>query len=332
MSEDPFASGGGSAPEPVSPPSPPPAADRPAAGWWADAAQRALGQPRVRVSAVVLLAIALGTFATPLWSRYLIHVGPAEQDLVLGPQPPLTIAQQEVPVGPGDGRPILHWFGTDELGRDMLVRVGYGGRLSLLVGLVGTLVALLIGVAYGLVAGWVGGGVGRAMLALAEGARSLPVLLFVLTVLWLVGQDLLWLCVLLGSALWMRVGGEIGRRVADERRSAHADAARVSGAGEAAILVGHVLPGVTPVIVVCAASTLPIVMLAEALLSFVGLGVAAPHSSWGSLAAEGAATMDLFPWLMLFPGLTLAASLIALHWLGDGLRRALAVPGSAVPP
>ncbi len=322
MTEDPFSTG--EAPGLASPPADTPAAtDPPDVRWWKAAAGRSVAHPKVRASAVLLLALVLGSAAVPIWAPLLVGVGPTDQDLVLGPQPPLTRGEAYRELGAASGRRIFHWFGTDELGRDLLVRVGYGGRVALAVGLVGAWVALVLGLAAGTACAFAPGRLGRGSRALLRGLRALPLLLLALVPIWLAELDLTGLCLALGGVLWLRVARECCARLREVRARTDLDMSRVAGAGEWAILRGHVIPAVAPTVLVSWVFTLPTVMLAEALLSFVGLGVRSPHSSWGTLAAEGAATMDLFPWLMLFPGLALALTVIALRWLGEGLRSAL---------
>lgn len=292
--------------------------------WWMLALERAAANRKVRASLAMLVALALGSAASPLWATHLIRVGPTDQNLVLGPQPPLTRAALAGGFGAGSPQRTFHWFGTDELGRDLLVRVGYGGRVSLAVGVAGGLVALALGMLYGAALGFAPARIGRWMEAPLVGVRCLPLLLFALVAVWLADLDLTGLCLALGCVLWFRIAREIGERIRRIREGAFVDAARVCGASEWAIVRRHVVPNVAPWILVGWVFTVPTVMLAEALLSFVELGVRAPHSSWGTLAAEGAATMDLFPWLMLFPGMALALTVVALRWLGEGLRSALA--------
>ena len=322
MTEDPFSTGEAAGLE-VPDAEARPAADVPDERWWQLVVDRAFVNPKVRASAVMLLALVLATGAVPIWAPVLVGAGPTDQDLVLGPQPPLTRGEAHGELGAASGRRVFHGFGTDELGRDLLVRVGYGGRVALSIGIFGALVALAVGLAMGAACAFLPGRAGRGARALLRGLSALPLLLFALVPIWLANLDLAGLCLALGGVLWLRIARELCVRLREVRRRASLDLARVAGASEWAILRGHVLPAVAPTVLVSWVFTVPTVMVAEALLSFVGLGVGPPHSSWGTLAAEGAATMDLFPWLMLFPGLALALTVIALRWLGEGMRAAL---------
>jgi oligopeptide transport system permease protein len=318
VSEDPFLSTGRSGRLlPVEEPAP--TGSGAPEGPWSGALRRALSHPKVQIAVVLLLAVVLGSMAAPVWSPILVGVGPTDQNLVAGPQPPLSRSGSALTST--DARTTFHWLGTDELGRDLLVRVAYGGRVSLVVGGTGALISLALGIAVGILAGYLRRG--RLLLRALAAVRGLPLLLFALGLLLVTGFEPVWLCLALGGVLWPRVALEVGARIRRVRASNFVEAARFSGAGQLWILRHHVLPHVAPVAVVSAAYTLPMMMLAESLLSFAGLGIRAPLTSWGSLTAEGSQTMDLFPWLMLFPGLALALTVIALRWLAEGLRSAL---------
>ncbi len=230
------------------------------------------------------------------------------------------------------------WLGTDAKGRDLLARIMWGSRTSILVALAAALTSLLIGVTYGALAGLSGGPLDRRMMRLVDVLYSLPfifLVIFVLTLLSapredLAGQPLLSrekvFFVVLGAVWWLTMARVVRGQVLALRSSGYVQAARALGASTARILWTHVLPNVMPVVVVYLTLTLPAVMLFEAFLSFLGLGIAPPDVSWGLLAADGIDAINplrVYWWLIAFPSLAMGSTLLALNLLGDGLRDAL---------
>jgi len=279
---------------------------RPAASnsLWSDAWRR-LRRNRAAVGAgVFLLIMSALAFAAP-WLPGLAD--PTLQDLRLGAIPP----------SPG------HWFGTDELGRDMLARVVYGGRISMLVGLVGTLVSLVIGVTWGAVAGYAGGRTDDFMMRVVDILYALPYIFLVILLLVLFSKSLVMLFVALGLVQWLTMARIVRGQVLSLKNQTFVEAARALGAGDAAIIFRHIVPNTLGPVIVYTTLTVPAVILQEAFLSFLGLGVQPPAASWGTLVSNGSQVIALFPWLVIFPGVALSMTLLCFNFLVDGLRDAL---------
>lgn len=288
----------------LAPPSSVIAPPRASRSLWSDAWRR-LRRNRMAVAAAVLLAgIGILAAAAP-WLPGLPD--PAAQDLALGAVPPC----------------IAHPFGTDELGRDLFARVLFGGRISLLVGLVGTLVSLLIGVTWGAIAGYTGGRTDDAMMRVVDVLDALPYLFLVILLLVFFSKSLLMLFVALGLVQWLTMARIVRSQVRSLRQQTFVEAARALGASDAAIIFRHLVPNTLGPVIVYTTLTVPAVILQEAFLSFLGLGVQPPDASWGTLVSDGARSMALFPWLVTFPSLAMSLTLLAFNFLGDGLRDAL---------
>jgi oligopeptide transport system permease protein len=271
---------------------------------WQDAWRR-LRRNRMAVAAAVFLAlvclISFGAGAFP-WLA-----DPAAQDLSLGASPPSA----------------AHWFGTDDLGRDVLARVVYGGRISLLVGILGTLVSLLIGVSYGAISGYRGGRTDELMMRFVDILYSLPYIFLVILLLVFFSRSILMLFVALGLVQWLTMARIVRGQVLSLKQQNFVEAARALGASDRRIIFRHVVPNTLGPVIVYTTLSVPAVILQEAFLSFLGLGVQPPDASWGTLVADGARVLALFPWQVIFPGLALSLTLFCFNFLGDGLRDAL---------
>jgi oligopeptide transport system permease protein len=221
-----------------------------------------------------------------------------------------------------------HWLGTDTLGRDLLVRLLYGGRVSLGVGLCATFVALTIGVIYGAIAGFVGGKRDAFMMRTVDMIYSLPFPIFVILLMVFFGRNIVLLFVAIGAVEWLTMARIVRSQVMAVKKMEFIEAARSLGFGQRRIIFRHILPNILGPIIVYTTLTIPAVMLLEAFLSFLGLGVQPPMSSWGLLIKDGAEKMEEFPWLLIFPGVLFSLTLFSLNFLGDGLRDALDVRSS----
>ena len=221
-----------------------------------------------------------------------------------------------------------HWLGTDIFGRDVLTQIMYGGRISLAVGFIATAVALLIGVTWGAVAGYVGGRVDAVMMLLVDSLYALPVMIFIVLLMVVFGRNILLLFLAIGAVEWLTMARIMRSQVQSLRQQEFVEAAVSVGLSPAAIIRKHVVPNALGPIIVYTTLTIPSVMLLEAFLSFLGLGIQPPATSWGLLISYGAETMEEYPWLLIFPGCALTLTLFSLNFLGDGLRDALDVRGS----
>jgi len=275
---------------------------------WHDAWLR-LRQNRLAVFSLgALIVVSLACFIGPFLSPY----GYEEQDLDLGASAP----------GPA------HWLGTDTLGRDLLVRLLYGGRVSIAVGLSATFVALAIGVVYGAVAGFFGGKRDAFMMRTVDIMYSLPFPIFVILLMVFFGRNIILLFVAIGAVEWLTMARIVRGQVMAVKKMEFIEAARSLGFGRRRIIFRHILPNILGPIIVYTTLTIPAVMLLEAFLSFLGLGVQPPMSSWGVLIKDGAEKMEEFWWLLVFPGTLFSLTLFSLNFLGDGLRDALDVRSS----
>jgi oligopeptide transport system permease protein len=216
-----------------------------------------------------------------------------------------------------------HWFGTDRLGRDLYARTLEGARVSLSIGLVASAVSLLIGIGYGAVAGYVGGRTDHLMMRIIEILSGLPLIFFVIFLTVVFGRSESLLFVSIGAVGWLTMARIVRGQTLSIRRREFIEAAIASGAGTGRIIVKHVIPNVIGPVIVYATLTVPQIMMFESFLSFLGLGIQEPRASLGSLIADGAGEMEAAPWILLIPGGFLAALLLCLNILGDGLRDAL---------
>lgn len=272
---------------------------------WQDAWRR-LRRNRLAVFGLsVLVFFVLIALLTPWIAPY----DYAQQNLELGATPPS----------------VAHWLGTDIFGRDLLTQILYGGRVSLAVGFIATAVALLIGVTWGAIAGYAGGRVDAVLMRIVDILYALPFMIFIVLLMVVFGRSMLLLFLAIGAVEWLTMARIMRAQVQALRQQEFVEAAISLGLSPAAIIRRHLVPNALGPIIVYTTLTIPSVMLLEAFLSFLGLGVQPPQTSWGLLISFGAESMEEYPWLLVFPGLVLTLTLFSLNFLGDGLRDALDV-------
>ena len=216
-----------------------------------------------------------------------------------------------------------HWFGTDELGRDILVRTLIGGRISIGVGFAATMVALLIGVVYGMIAGYYGGRMEATMMRFVDTLYALPFTIIVILLTVLLGRSILLIFLAIGAVEWLTMARIVRGQTKALRKQTFVDAAIVAGVPTRRILGRHILPNLLSPVIVFTTLTIPAVILLESVISFLGLGVQPPMSSWGILINEGAVKLDIYPWMLIFPALFFSLTIFALNFVGDGLRDAM---------
>jgi oligopeptide transport system permease protein len=290
---------------------------------WRDAWRRLLKNKLAVFGMIVVILVAIASLVGPAIIRratgYAPDTIPADANLIKS-FPPMK--------APDGSFSWLHPMGTDNQGRDMLARVLQGGQISLMVGIIATIVSLLIGIAYGAVAGYLGGRIDNLMMRFVDILYSLPYIILVIVLLAMFRRNtpmgqLVLLFIALGSVSWLTMARIVRGQVLSLKNQEFVLAARATGVSTPRIIFRHIVPNTLGPVVVYATLTIPTIMLTEAFLSFLGFGVQAPLASWGTLATDGIQNIGIYPWQMVFPGLTMSLTLFSLNFLGDGLRDAL---------
>ncbi|MDC1421688.1 ABC transporter permease [Gammaproteobacteria bacterium] len=270
---------------------------------WEDAWRRLLANKAAVSGGVILCVLIILAILAP----WIAPHSYSYQNLDLGAQPPSS----------------TFFLGTDTLGRDLFSRILYGARVSLMVGFVATGVALVIGVSWGIIAGYFGGRVDSIMMRIVDVLYGLPFIIFIILLMVIFGRNIWLLFGAIGAVEWLTMARIVRGQVLTIKNQEYVLAAQAMGVSNFQMFRKHIFPNILGPIAVYATLTIPQVMLLEAFLSFLGLGIQPPMSSWGTLIRYGVESMEEYSWLLIYPGLTFTITLFALNFFGDGLRDAL---------
>lgn len=274
-------------------------------GLWADARARFL---RNRAAVISLLVLALVTLACAIGPLVLPHsFDSADWD-----------AMSVAPTWRNS-----HFWGTDEAGRDLLVRCLIGGRISLMVGLLATLASCTIGIVWGATAGFLGGKVDALMMRVVDMMYAIPYLLIAILLVTILGREFYLVVLTITAFSWMDMARVVRGQTLSLRSAEFVEAARAMGVSTSRIIFAHVVPNLLGIVVIYTTVTVPGVILTESVLSFLGLGIQEPMTSWGVLIEDGTSVMEVSPWILLFPAALLSITLYCFNFIGDGLRDAL---------
>ncbi len=276
---------------------------RPHIGFRQDAWLRLKKNKAAMAGLGIIILISLLAIFGPLLSPYSY----SDQSLSEANQPPSA----------------AHWFGTDNLGRDLATRVCYGARISLSIGIVASLINLGIGVLYGGISGYFGGRIDSVMMRIVDILYGIPLLLYVILLMVVLKPGLLNVFLALGLVYWLRMARIVRAQVLGLKELEYILAARVLGASHQRLILGHLLPNSLGPIIITLTLSIPEAIFTEAFLSFIGLGVSAPMASWGVLASEGVVTLRSYPFQLLSPAIAISLTMLGFNFLGDGLRDAL---------
>ena len=272
---------------------------------WRAALSRFLANRAAIVGIVLLALITAFAFIAPMLSPHDMETNDWER-IQIAP----NAAQQ-------------HWFGTDANGRDLFVRVAAGARVSLAIGLITTLVSVAIGVFYGAIAGYVGGRTDQIMMRVVDVLYALPLFFAIIILVTVFGRNIFLVFLAIGAVEWLTIARIVRGQTMAAKQLEYVEAARALGASPARIILRHIVPNVVGPVIVFSTLLIPTVILVESFLSFLGLGVQEPQTSWGLLISQGASALDTAPWLLVIPAGFLAATMFAFNFIGDGLRDAL---------
>ncbi|WP_413111278.1 oligopeptide ABC transporter permease OppC [Thaumasiovibrio sp. DFM-14] len=274
---------------------------------WQDARIRFMRNKAAMTGLFILMLITLAVIFGPMFAPYAFD----ETDWYA------------MHAAPSFGEEGAHWFGTDSLGRDLYVRTLVGGRISMMVGVMGALVAVVIGTLYGATSGFIGGRTDRVMMRILEILYSIPFMFFVIVLVTIFGRNIMLIFVAIGAISWLDMARIVRGQTLSLRSKEFIEAAYVCGVSRWSIITRHIVPNVLGIVAVYSTLLVPSMILTESFLSFLGLGVQEPMTSWGALLQEGSQTMELAIWQLLFPAAFMVTTLFCFNYVGDGLRDAL---------
>jgi oligopeptide transport system permease protein len=272
---------------------------------WADARTRFMRNKAAVISLVLLIVIAAACVIGPFVLPY--DFDTADWDAMSLPP---TLKN-------------MHWWGTDESGRDLLVRCLIGGRISLMVGVLATIASVAVGIAWGATAGFLGGRVDSVMMRIVDMMYAIPYLLIAILLVTILGREFYLVVLAITAFSWMDMARVVRGQTLSLRTMEFVEAARAIGVPTRRIIFSHIVPNLLGIVVIYTTVTVPSVILTESVLSFLGLGIQEPMTSWGVLIEDGTKVMDATPWMLLFPGAMLSLTLYCFNFIGDGLRDAL---------
>ncbi|MFT8316558.1 MAG: ABC transporter permease [Clostridium sp.] len=276
---------------------------RPSLTYWQDVWMRIRKNKLAMLGLIVVILVTLLAIFGPMFSKYDYHT----QNFAIANQGPSA----------------AHWFGTDKFGRDSFVRVLYGARISLTVGYVASILSILIGVVYGGIAGYFGGKVDNIMMRIVEAIYAIPITIYVILFMVVLGTGLKSIIIALAVAFWITMARIVRGQVMSLKQQEFVLAAKTLGASPMRILLKHLIPNCMGPIIVTLTLSVPDAIFQEAFLSFIGLGVPAPMASWGTLASDALEGYQLYPFQLFFPAMAICITMLAFNLLGDGLRDAL---------
>lgn len=272
-------------------------------GYWQDAWIRLKKNKMALLGLIIIVCLIVVAILGPIFSSHTYD----EQNLMMTNSSPSW----------------EHWFGTDNLGRDIFIRVLYGARISLAIGIVASLLNLFIGVIYGGISGFCGGKIDRIMMNIVDILYSVPTLLYVILLMVILKPGLINIFIALGIGYWLQMARIVRGQILSMKEQEFILAARTIGVSKKRILFRHLLPNAMGAIIVTMTLAIPDAIFTEAFLSFIGLGVSAPMASWGVLASEGVNNLRAYPFQLFFPAVAISVTMLAFNFLGDGLRDVL---------